>query len=202
MISALRAIALNGGAPRVIHGARIEHVCGNPGLIAEMDRDYGRRIVLTACAAIQTAVFRAKPGLVAQERSDAGHRAALDVCDRLARTTVGLTAPVERTYELNPPVSGQPRVVYITCLRSPQHYSGSLTASWVGIYGMTRLTPPWLLHPNELLDGAIGGPASSHSATTTWVMTNNPVVDDLFRGHGVEHDFAGVIAIRTRWTAQ
>jgi hypothetical protein len=56
MISALQAIALNGGAPRVIHGARIEHVCGNPGLTAEMDRDYGRRIVMTACAAIQTAV--------------------------------------------------------------------------------------------------------------------------------------------------
>jgi glycine reductase complex component B subunit alpha and beta len=147
-------------------------------------------------------ILEVEPGLVAQERSDAAHRAALDVCDRLARTTVGLTAPVERTYELNPPGSSLPRVVYITCLRSPEHYSGSLTASWVGIYGMTRLTPPWLLHPNELLDGAIGGPASSHSATTTWVMTNNPIVDDLFRGHGVEHDFAGVIAIRTRWTAQ
>src|SRR5262249_19240917 len=30
----------------------------------------------------------------------------------------------------------------------------------------------------------------------------NPIVDDLYRGHGVDHDFAGVIAIRTRWTAQ
>jgi Glycine/sarcosine/betaine reductase component B subunits len=27
-------------------------------------------------------------------------------------------------------------------------------------------------------------------------------VDDFYRGHGVDHDFAGVIAIRTRWTAQ
>jgi len=140
--------------------------------------------------------------LVAQERSDAAHRAALDLCDRLARTTIGLAPPEERTYQLPTSGSSLPRVVYIVCLRSPQHYSGSLSASWVGIYGMTRLTPPWLLHPNELLDGAISGPASSHSATTSWVMTNNPIVDDLYRGHGVDHDFAGVIAIRTRWTAQ
>jgi hypothetical protein len=56
MISALHAIALNGGAPRVIHGARIEHVCGNPGLTPEMDHAYGRRIVQTALGAIQSAV--------------------------------------------------------------------------------------------------------------------------------------------------
>jgi hypothetical protein len=56
MISALPGIALNTGAPRVIHGARIEHVCGNPGLTPEMDQDYGRRIVATALTAVQTPV--------------------------------------------------------------------------------------------------------------------------------------------------
>ncbi|MCC7372616.1 MAG: hypothetical protein IT306_29650 [Chloroflexi bacterium] len=56
MISALQNVALNGGAPRVVHGARIEHVCGNPGLTPEMDRDFGRRIVEAALAAIRTAV--------------------------------------------------------------------------------------------------------------------------------------------------
>ena len=56
MISALQAIALNGDAPRVIHGARIEHVCGNPGLTPEMDHAYGRRIVMTALDALQTQV--------------------------------------------------------------------------------------------------------------------------------------------------
>jgi glycine reductase len=147
-------------------------------------------------------VLKVEPGIVAQERSDAAHRAALELADRLARTTISLAAPEERLFELTPPDKRLPKVVYIVCLRSPQHYAGSLYASWVGIYGMTRLTPPWLLQPNELLDGAIGGPASSHSAATTWAMTNDPIVQDLYDGHGVEHDFAGVIAIRTRWTAQ
>jgi sarcosine reductase len=147
-------------------------------------------------------ILKVEPGIVAQERSDAAHRAALELADRLARTTIGPAAPEERVFELTPTETALPRVVYIVCLRSPQHYAGSLYASWVGIYGMTRLTPPWLLHPNELLDGAIGGPASSHSAATTWAMTNDPIVQDLYDGHGTEHDFAGVIAIRTRWTAQ
>lgn len=147
-------------------------------------------------------LLKVEPGIVAQERSEAAHRAALDLCDRLARTTVGLTPPEEQTFALDPPERPLPKVVYIACLRSPQHYSGSLTATWVAIYGMTRLTPPWLLHPNELLDGAIGGPASSHSGTTSWIMTNNPIVEDLYRGHGSDHHFLGVITIRTRWTAQ
>jgi hypothetical protein len=56
MISALYAIALNAGAPRVVRGARIEHVCGNPGLTPEMDRDYSRRIVETALTALGAAV--------------------------------------------------------------------------------------------------------------------------------------------------
>ena len=147
-------------------------------------------------------ILKVEAGIVAVERSDAAHRAALEVCDRLARTTIGHSAPEERTFQLTPAGTRLPRVVYILCLRSPQHYAGSLYASWVAIYGMTRLTPPWLLHPNELLDGAISGPASSHSAATSFVLANDPIVDDLYRGHADQHDFAGVIAIRTRWTAQ
>jgi hypothetical protein len=56
MISAIYGLALSTGAPRVVRGARIEHVCGNPALGAEKDRAYGRRIVATALRAIQTPV--------------------------------------------------------------------------------------------------------------------------------------------------
>jgi hypothetical protein len=55
-ISALYSLALTTGSPRVIRGARIEHVCGNPGLGREKDREYGLRIVRTALKAIQTPV--------------------------------------------------------------------------------------------------------------------------------------------------
>ena len=56
MISAIYDFALTTGAPRVIRGARIEHVCGDPSLGAEKDYAYGMRIVDTALQALSTAV--------------------------------------------------------------------------------------------------------------------------------------------------
>lgn len=56
MISAIYDLALTTGANRVIKGARIEHVCGDPHLGPEKDYAYGRRIIQTALAAIQTPV--------------------------------------------------------------------------------------------------------------------------------------------------
>jgi betaine reductase len=56
MISAMPALALNVGAPRVVKGSRIEHVCGDPALPPEQDRAVGRKIVTTALQALGTAV--------------------------------------------------------------------------------------------------------------------------------------------------
>lgn len=56
MISALTGLALTTGAPRVVRGARIEHVCGDPRLGAEKDREYARQIFRTALVALQTPV--------------------------------------------------------------------------------------------------------------------------------------------------
>ncbi len=56
VISALFSLALTTGAPRVVRGSRIEHVCGDPRLGPEKDAAYAHRIVQTALTAIQTAV--------------------------------------------------------------------------------------------------------------------------------------------------
>ena len=56
MFSALPALALDVGAPRVIRGVRIEHVCGDPSLSEEEDRQLGRELVMTALRALQTAI--------------------------------------------------------------------------------------------------------------------------------------------------
>ena len=56
MISAIYQFALTTGANRVVRGARIEHVCGDPGLGPDKDYAYGMRIVTTALEAIATAV--------------------------------------------------------------------------------------------------------------------------------------------------
>lgn len=56
MISAIYGLALTTGANRVIKGARIEHVCGDPELGPEKDYAYGLQIVRTALKALQTTV--------------------------------------------------------------------------------------------------------------------------------------------------
>jgi hypothetical protein len=56
MISAIYDLALTTGANRVIRGARIEHICGDPELGPEKDFAFGMEIVGTALEAIQTAV--------------------------------------------------------------------------------------------------------------------------------------------------
>jgi hypothetical protein len=56
MISAIYNFALTTGANRVIRGARIEHVCGDPTLSPEKDYALGMRIVRTALGALTVAV--------------------------------------------------------------------------------------------------------------------------------------------------
>jgi len=58
MISAIYDLALTTGANRVVRGCRIEHVCGNPQLGPEKDREYGLQIIRTALRTLATPVTR------------------------------------------------------------------------------------------------------------------------------------------------
>jgi glycine reductase len=145
-------------------------------------------------------VVEPEPALDVDGQNAAVHSAALTVSDVLARAVAGLEPPQLDVYEL-PPTDGLPGVVYIQCIHSPQAMSGSATTFGIGVYGLTQLTPPWPLHPNEVLDGAISGPYRTAFATT-WTVANNPLVQELYRRHGVDLDFRGVLALKTEWTTQ
>ena len=56
MISAIFGLALTTGANRVVRGARIEHVCGDPQLGPGNDEAYSLLIVRTALRALQAPV--------------------------------------------------------------------------------------------------------------------------------------------------
>lgn len=56
MISAIYELPMITGANRVVKGARIEHVCGDPSLGEQKDFEYGLRITRTALKALETAV--------------------------------------------------------------------------------------------------------------------------------------------------
>ena len=58
MVSAIYDLALTTGANRVIRGARIEHICGDPELGPKKDFAYGLEIVGTALESIRTAVSK------------------------------------------------------------------------------------------------------------------------------------------------
>lgn len=146
-------------------------------------------------------VVEPDPALGSEAQNDAVHQAALTVSDRLAATIRDLEAPQGEIFELRPVDPALPRVVYIQCIHSPQAMSGSLHTFCTTTYGLTQLTPPWFFHPNEILDGAITGSYRTPFAMS-WTVANNPVLLDLYRRHGVDWNFLGVIALRTEWTTQ
>lgn len=56
MLTAIHQLPMTTGALRVVKGARIEHVVGDPTLGPEKDRAYGLQIVRGALHALQTPV--------------------------------------------------------------------------------------------------------------------------------------------------
>ena len=136
------------------------------------------------------------PLLHLDDQNETIHAAALRVSDLLAKTTLEAPADETEAFSNRPLNDDVPSIVYVACMNSPQHYANSLNAYGVAIYGLTRQTPPWVLGPTEILDGAICGSYS-------YEMANNPVVMGLLRKHRAgECNFLGVITIRTRWTSQ
>jgi len=134
-------------------------------------------------------------------KNRAVHRACLAVSDALASTVKDLAPPEHEVFELKPVSPSLPRVVYIPCIHSPQAMSGSLSTFCISIYGLSQLTSPWVLHPNELLDGAISGPYRTAFATS-WTMVNNPVLIEMYRRHGTDFNLVACIALKTEWTMQ
>jgi hypothetical protein len=56
ILTALPVIPLSVGASRVVQGVRVEHVCGDPRLSPDLDRELGMRIVEAGLTALQTPV--------------------------------------------------------------------------------------------------------------------------------------------------
>ncbi len=104
------------------------------------------------------------------------------------------TAPDEtQIYEL-PPLAlnqgpaGLPRIAYIFPIHSHQHPTHQKETVFYGsnIQGFM----PTVVHPNEILDGAL---MFSYSALTYFAQ-NHPVIHELYRRHGRDLWFAGVVA--------
>ncbi len=80
-----------------------------------------------------------------------------------------------------------PRIAYIFPMHSHQHPTQQKETVFYGsnIQGFM----PTIVHPNEILDGAL---MFSYSAFT-WFAQNHPVIHELYRRHGRDLWFAGVV---------
>src|SRR5262249_38653189 len=106
-------------------------------------------------------IVDADPALTVADQNEAVHRATLLVCDRLAETTRSLSPAQREVFELTAVDPALPKVVYIPCLRATTASPGDTTSGFActtATYGFSDFTAPWVLHPNELIDGAISGP--------------------------------------------
>ena len=142
-----------------------------------------------------TLTITTDPGLELTEWNEALRGALHRVADDLARHLVALEPPEVRHYVLAPTADTLPRVVHVHTLNASM-----VPGIGTGIYGYTPHALPVLLHPNEILDGAIAGDAVvGYPGKCTWLHVNNPVLESLYARHGVDVAWVGAIISRTRW---
>lgn len=134
----------------------------------------------------------------ADDWNRATHAATLRLNDRLAETTLGLEAPQITTYDLDQHDPALPNLVFVPVLASAEYRFGPRTSLGTNVYGIGRLTEPWLLQPTEMIDGAVFGTYNEH---VTWPLTES-IVPYMCKRHGNDINFVGCIVVRSNWEAQ
>ncbi len=135
-------------------------------------------------------------GLKQHDHERAVRFAGLKAAAYLAEAAKTIAPDSHETYETLPFLQGinaypnLPKVAYVLMLQS----QGLLHDTYV--YGVdAKQIVPTILYPTELMDGAIisGNCVSACDKNTTYHHLNNPVIHDLFKQHGKELNFVGVI---------
>lgn len=145
------------------------------------------------CAFSDTAnvvlVCHPAPGVTNAEFDAALHRAKLKAAVYLAQATATHTPPMSQHYALTPVEAALPRVVFVNQL----HQQGLMAQTF--LYGKhTQGLEPTILHPNEMLDGAlVNGNYRQPGRAITYAHCNNYIVRELYQRHGVDVNFLGVV---------
>ncbi len=136
-------------------------------------------------------------GVNTHEYLAASKIAGLMAAAYLARAGKGMTPDRTETLELpslmatDKALAGLPRVVYIFQILTTQFdpIPGEPVLYGMNVPGMV----PTLLHPNEVIDGALTSPLPALNVQTYQVQ-NHPIIKELYARHGKDLFFAGVIA--------
>ena len=199
----LGALARAGsGRTRALAGVTVvatDQQVENTGALAVIDMS-GPAAALSEFARTHNVVISAwpAPGVGRSEYLAAVRLAALKAAVHLAQAARGVEAETVEVFELPPSarvpsaLSHLPRVAYVFQIHSHQRP----TSVDEGIlYGdPVRRMLPTLVHPNEILDGAVVRGFMGRNATT-WAIQNHPVIRSLYAQHGRSLWFAGVVVI-------
>lgn len=114
------------------------------------------------------------------------------IAEQVKETSIDETVHYETLplYEQKAQYPDLPAVGYIYMLQS----QGLLHDTW--FYGVdVKKMVPTLMCPTEVMDGAVvsGNCVSACDKNTTWSHQNNPVIESLYRRHGRDLNFIGVI---------
>jgi glycine reductase len=145
------------------------------------------------CAFSDTAnvvlVCHPAPGVTNAEFDAALHRVKLKAAIYLAQATASLEPPQMERYTLPAVDDSLPRVVYVNQL----HQQGLMAQTF--LYGQhTQGLEPTILHPNEMLDGAlVNGNYRSPGRGVTYAHCDNYLVRELYSRHGQDLNFLGVV---------
>ncbi len=137
----------------------------------------------------------AAEGIGAEDQYLATHGAVLRVVDSIAESVRDLTPPEVEEFDTASRTESLPGVVFICNLMSMEYWTGPDSKMGTAVYGVTRLSAPWVLKPEEMLDGAV-------SQRVSWQFSNNPLVRELLGRHGKDLNFLGCIIQRTNWGGQ
>ena len=138
-----------------------------------------------------TNLFEGTPEAVAYNK--AVRLAGLKAARYLSETTRGASPDRTDTFDLAPLNGGRlPAVVYLYQLAIP-YLHGEIEPGAGAIGGAAHLPTP--IHPNELFDGALvcGWNAIACMRELTYTVQNHAIVEDLYRRHGRDLDFRGVV---------
>lgn len=141
-------------------------------------------------------VIKAKQGLETHEYETAARLAGLKIAAFVGEAGRDVEPDEIVVYETKPLLEqaaqypGLPKVGYIYMLQT----QGLLHDTYV--YGVdAKKIVPTIISPTEIMDGAIisGNCVASCDKNTTFHHLNNPVIEDLYKKHGKEINFMGVI---------
>ena len=184
------------GKTNVLKGCSVLEIGVMPGFIGSMVDMAGEGATLTPFSKTYNVCILTKPapGLKSVEYGFALKQAGLKTSVYLANLAKGKSPNEIKIFDLRLPpgkLRGLPKVGYLFQL----HSHGDSREPF--IYGDNiRRYYPTIIHPNEILDGAIvcgHYNISPGLKNSTYSLLNHPVITDLYESHGREMNFRGVV---------